>query len=158
LSVLGWQIWSFAGALSHRDDGSTGPEANSETMLKAAISPFVDKPMLLLRTCGCVSEGVSDVEIAWRDVRQTRSFTEIMRIAEKTSMLPAAVSLAKRPSRERAKEKDLTLVMSRILQPQKISDRFKAVGPAILLDGSVEVMPGVTNRCQSGCVLPFVFG
>jgi hypothetical protein len=27
-----------------------------------AISPFVDKPMLLLRNCGCVPEGVSDVE------------------------------------------------------------------------------------------------
>jgi serine/threonine-protein kinase RsbW len=33
----------------------------------AAISPFVDKLMLLLRNCGCVSEGVSDVEIALRE-------------------------------------------------------------------------------------------
>src|SRR5258706_4097193 len=31
----------------------------------AAISPFVDK--LQLRKCGCVSEGVSDVEIALRE-------------------------------------------------------------------------------------------
>jgi len=30
----------------------------------SAISPFVDKLMLLLRNCGCVPEGVSDVEIA----------------------------------------------------------------------------------------------
>src|ERR1700728_2469418 len=32
-----------------------------------AISPFVDKLMLLLRNYGCVSEGVSDVEIALRE-------------------------------------------------------------------------------------------
>ena len=31
------------------------------------ISPFVDKLMLLLRKCGCVPEGVSDVEIALRE-------------------------------------------------------------------------------------------
>lgn len=33
----------------------------------AAISPFVDRLTLLLRMCGCVSEGVSDVEIALRE-------------------------------------------------------------------------------------------
>jgi serine/threonine-protein kinase RsbW len=32
-----------------------------------AISPFVDKLILLLRNCGCVPEGVSDVEIALRE-------------------------------------------------------------------------------------------
>ena len=32
-----------------------------------AISPFVAKLMLLLRNCGCVPEGVSDVEIALRE-------------------------------------------------------------------------------------------
>jgi serine/threonine-protein kinase RsbW len=32
-----------------------------------AISPFVDKLMLLLRNCACVPEGVSDVEIALRE-------------------------------------------------------------------------------------------
>jgi len=32
-----------------------------------AISPFVDTLMLLLRNCGCVAEGVSDVEIALRE-------------------------------------------------------------------------------------------
>jgi serine/threonine-protein kinase RsbW len=32
-----------------------------------AISPFVDRLMLLLRRCGCVSEGVNDVEIALRE-------------------------------------------------------------------------------------------
>ncbi len=33
----------------------------------AAISPFVDKLMLLIRKCGCVREGESDVEIALRE-------------------------------------------------------------------------------------------
>ena len=32
-----------------------------------AISAFLDKLMPLLRNCGCVSEGVSDVEIALRE-------------------------------------------------------------------------------------------
>src|ERR1700691_3036460 len=32
-----------------------------------AISPFVDRLMLLLRKCGCVPEGVSDIEIALRE-------------------------------------------------------------------------------------------
>ena len=32
-----------------------------------AISPFVDKLMPLLRNCGCVPEGVSDIEIALRE-------------------------------------------------------------------------------------------
>jgi serine/threonine-protein kinase RsbW len=32
-----------------------------------AISPFVDKLMLLLRNCGCVPGGVSDVAIALRE-------------------------------------------------------------------------------------------
>jgi serine/threonine-protein kinase RsbW len=32
-----------------------------------AISPFVDRLMLLLRKCRCVPEGVSDVEIALRE-------------------------------------------------------------------------------------------
>ena len=33
----------------------------------AAISPFVDKLMLLIRKCGCVSEGENDIEIALRE-------------------------------------------------------------------------------------------
>ena len=33
----------------------------------AAISPFVDKVMLLFRKCGCASEGESGVEIALRE-------------------------------------------------------------------------------------------
>ena len=33
----------------------------------AAISPFVDRLMVLFRKCGCVSQGESDVEIALRE-------------------------------------------------------------------------------------------
>jgi serine/threonine-protein kinase RsbW len=33
----------------------------------AVISPFVDRLMVLLRKCGCVSQGESDVEIALRE-------------------------------------------------------------------------------------------
>ena len=33
----------------------------------AAISPFVDKLMLLIRKCGCAADGESDVEIALRE-------------------------------------------------------------------------------------------
>ena len=33
----------------------------------AAISPFVDRLMVLVRKCGCVSQGESDVEIALRE-------------------------------------------------------------------------------------------
>ena len=33
----------------------------------AALSPFVDRLMLLLRKCGCVPQGESDVEIALRE-------------------------------------------------------------------------------------------
>jgi serine/threonine-protein kinase RsbW len=33
----------------------------------AAISPFVDRLMLLIRKCGCVPQGESDVEIALRE-------------------------------------------------------------------------------------------
>jgi hypothetical protein len=33
----------------------------------AAISPFVDRLMLLFGKCGCVSEGESEVEIALRE-------------------------------------------------------------------------------------------
>ena len=47
-----------------------GPHIALECSLPSevnAISPFVDKLMLLLRNCGCVPEGVSDVEIALRE-------------------------------------------------------------------------------------------
>ena len=47
-----------------------GPHISLEYSLPSevtVISPFVDKLMPLLRSCGCVSEGVSDVEIALRE-------------------------------------------------------------------------------------------
>jgi serine/threonine-protein kinase RsbW len=47
-----------------------GPHIAVECSLPSevtAISHFVDKLMLLLRNCGCVPEGVSDVEIALRE-------------------------------------------------------------------------------------------
>jgi serine/threonine-protein kinase RsbW len=47
-----------------------GPHIALECSLSSevtAISPFVDKLMLLLKNCGCVPEGVSDVEIALRE-------------------------------------------------------------------------------------------
>lgn len=47
-----------------------GPHIALECSLPSevtAISPFVDKLMLLLRNCSCVPEGVRDVEIALRE-------------------------------------------------------------------------------------------
>jgi anti-sigma regulatory factor (Ser/Thr protein kinase) len=47
-----------------------GPHIALECSLRSevtAISPFVDKLMPLLSNCGCVPEGVSDVEIALRE-------------------------------------------------------------------------------------------
>ena len=47
-----------------------GPHIDLECFLPSevtVISPFVDKLMPLLRSCGCVPEGVSDVEIALRE-------------------------------------------------------------------------------------------
>ena len=47
-----------------------GPHIDLECSLPSevtAISPFVDKLMLLLRNCSCVPDGVSDVEIALRE-------------------------------------------------------------------------------------------
>jgi serine/threonine-protein kinase RsbW len=47
-----------------------GPQIARESSLPSevtAISPFVDKLVLLLRNCGCVPEGLSDVEVALRE-------------------------------------------------------------------------------------------
>ena len=51
-------------------DNQGGPCLELEHSLPskvAAISPFVDRLMLLFRKCGCVSEGESEVEIALRE-------------------------------------------------------------------------------------------
>ena len=65
----------------------------------AAISPFVDRLMLLFRKCGCVSEGESGVEIALREALANAITHEIMRTPENTSMFVAAVNLVKSQSR-----------------------------------------------------------
>jgi hypothetical protein len=65
----------------------------------AAISPFVNRLMLLFGKCGCVPESESGGEIALREASPTRSFTEIMRTPENTSMFIAAVNLVKSQSR-----------------------------------------------------------
>ncbi len=53
-----------------KQEAHRGPHIALECSLPSdvtAISPFVDKLMLLLTNCGCVSEGASDVEIALRE-------------------------------------------------------------------------------------------
>lgn len=51
-------------------DGQNGPCMELDRSLPSevtAISPFVDRLMLLIRKCGCVPEGETDVEIALRE-------------------------------------------------------------------------------------------
>lgn len=51
-------------------DGQDGPCIELDRSLQSevtAISPFVDRLMLLIRKCGCVPEGETDVEIALRE-------------------------------------------------------------------------------------------
>jgi serine/threonine-protein kinase RsbW len=53
-----------------KQEAHRGPHIALECSLPSevtAISPFVDKLMLLLNHCGCVPEGVSDIEIALRE-------------------------------------------------------------------------------------------
>jgi serine/threonine-protein kinase RsbW len=53
-----------------KEKAHRGPHLALECSLPSevtAISPFVDKLMLLLRNCSCVPEGASDVEIALRE-------------------------------------------------------------------------------------------
>jgi serine/threonine-protein kinase RsbW len=59
-------------AMAHdlKQKAHSGPHIALECSLPSevtAISPFVDKLMLLLSNCGCVPERVSDVEIALRE-------------------------------------------------------------------------------------------
>jgi serine/threonine-protein kinase RsbW len=59
-------------AIAHdvKQKAHRGPHIALECSLPSqvtAISPFVDKLMLLLSNCGCVPEGVSDVDIALRE-------------------------------------------------------------------------------------------
>src|ERR1700688_348959 len=50
----------------------------------AAISPFVDRLMLLFRKCGCVSEGESGVEISIAVKDEGRGF-DVNKIADPTA-------------------------------------------------------------------------
>jgi len=92
----------------------------------AAISPFVDKLMLLLSNCGCVPEGVSDVEIALREAlanailhgnhEDRRKHVHVTCRCE-----PDEVSIAVKD------EADLTLILSPTLQLEKTLGQFTAV-------------------------------
>ena len=65
----------------------------------AAISPFVDRLMVLLRKCGCVSQGESDVEIALREALANAIIHGNHEIPEVTSMFVSGVNLMKSQSR-----------------------------------------------------------
>jgi serine/threonine-protein kinase RsbW len=58
----------------------------------AAISPFVDRLMLLFRKCGCVSEGESGVEIALREALANAIIHGNHENPENTSMFVTAVN------------------------------------------------------------------
>src|SRR5207249_9157164 len=58
-----------------------------------AIFPFVDKFMLLIRKCGCVPEGESDVEIALREARANAIIHGNHRSEEHTSELQSRFDL-----------------------------------------------------------------
>ena len=58
----------------------------------AAISPFVDKLMLLIRKCGCVPEGDSDVEVALREALANAIIHGNHENPRNTSMFVAAVT------------------------------------------------------------------
>jgi anti-sigma regulatory factor (Ser/Thr protein kinase) len=65
----------------------------------AAVSPFVDRLMLLFRKCGCVSEGESEVEIALREALANAIIHRNHENPENRSMFVAAVNLRKFQSR-----------------------------------------------------------
>ena len=53
--------------VSHNQGGPCLELERSLPSEVSAISPFVDKLMLLIRKCGCAAEGESEVEIALRE-------------------------------------------------------------------------------------------
>src|SRR6202035_3693187 len=53
--------------IAHNQDGPCIELERTLPSEVAAISPFVDKLMRLIRKCGCVPEGENDVEIALRE-------------------------------------------------------------------------------------------
>jgi anti-sigma regulatory factor (Ser/Thr protein kinase) len=54
-------------AVAHHQRGPSIELERSLPSEVSAISPFVDKLMPLIKKCGCVPEGGSDVEIALRE-------------------------------------------------------------------------------------------
>lgn len=64
----------------------------------AAISPFVAKLMLLIRKCGSIPEGESDVEIALREALANAIIHGNHENPENKSMFVAAVNLMKSQS------------------------------------------------------------
>ena len=54
-------------AITHNQSGPCIELERSLPSEVGAISPFVDKLMLLIRKCGCAAEGESEVEIALRE-------------------------------------------------------------------------------------------
>ena len=52
--------------IAHNQDGPCIELERTLPSEVAAISPFVDRPVLLIRQCGCVSKGETDIEIALR--------------------------------------------------------------------------------------------
>ena len=88
----------------------------------AAISLFLDKLMLLLRHCGCVPEGVSDVEIALREALANAiihgNHEDRRKLVHVTCRCePDDVSIA-------VKDEGKGFDVNHVLDPQKISDRF----------------------------------
>src|SRR3984957_5343653 len=53
--------------IAHNQDGPCIELERTLPSEVAAISPFVDKLMRLIRKCGCAAEGENDVEIALRE-------------------------------------------------------------------------------------------
>ena len=82
------------------DQGGPGIELERSLPSQvAAISPFVDKLMLLIRNAAVFLRASAMLRLHCARPSQTRSFTEIMRIPENTSTFVAAVNLMKSQSR-----------------------------------------------------------
>ena len=80
--------------MAHDHDGTCIELKRSLPSEVAAISPFVDKLMLLFRKCGCVPEGESDVEIALREAL-ANAIIHGNHENPRTSMFVSAVNLMK---------------------------------------------------------------
>jgi len=81
--------------VSHNQGGPCLELERSLPSEVVAISPFVDKLMLLIRKCGRAAEGESDVEIALREALANAIIHGNHENPENTSMSVSAVSLMK---------------------------------------------------------------